>query len=49
MPQYMLSVWLDGDPTPPPPEQMEQMIAGVAAHQEELKAAGAWVFFGTQQ
>ncbi len=47
MPQYMLSVWLDGDPTPPPPEQMEQMIAGVAAHQEELKAAGAWVFFGT--
>ena len=47
MPQYLLSVWQDADPTPPPPDVIEKMMAQVGAHQAELKEAGAWVFFGT--
>ena len=47
MPRYLLSVYQDADEDPPSAEQIEQMVAGVAAHQEQLKAAGAWVFFAT--
>ncbi len=46
MPQYLLSVFQDEDGTLPPPDEMERMIAGTAAHQEEMKQAGVWVFFG---
>ena len=42
----MLSVWQDRDPTPPPPDLIEKMMSQVGAVQAEMKAAGAWVFFG---
>ncbi|MBO0874574.1 MAG: hypothetical protein J2P19_14385 [Pseudonocardia sp.] len=43
MKQYLLSIYQpDGDP--PPPEILEPIMADVAAVNEELKAAGAWVF-----
>lgn len=45
MPQYLLSVFQEEGALPPSPEQAEVIMARVAAHQEELKAAGAWVFF----
>jgi hypothetical protein len=45
MPQYLLSVFQEEGAEPPSPEQAEVMRARVAAHQEELKAAGAWLFF----
>jgi hypothetical protein len=42
---YLLSVYQpDGDP--PPPEVMEQVMRDVDAFDQELKAAGAWVFAG---
>ncbi len=42
---YLLSVYQpDGDP--PPPEFLEPIMREVHALQEELKAAGAWVFSG---
>lgn len=47
MPQYLLSVWQDADATPPEPAVVEQMMASVGAHQQEMKDAGVWVFFGT--
>jgi hypothetical protein len=46
MPQYLLSVYQEEGAQPPSPEQAQRVMARVAAHQEELKAAGAWVFFG---
>lgn len=46
MPQYLLSVFQEEGTAPPSPEQAEVIMARVAAHQEELKSAGAWVFFG---
>jgi hypothetical protein len=43
MKQYLLSVYQpDGDP--PPPEMLEPIMREVHALQDELKAAGAWVF-----
>ena len=42
----MLSMWQDRDPTPPPPDLIEKMMSQVSAVQAEMKAAGAWVFFG---
>jgi hypothetical protein len=45
MKQYLLSVYQpDGDP--PPPEVMERVMRDVEAFDQELKAAGAWVFAG---
>jgi hypothetical protein len=45
MKQYLLSVYQpDGDP--PPPDVMEQVMRDVEAFDQELKAAGAWVFAG---
>jgi hypothetical protein len=42
---YLLSVYQpDGDP--PPPEVLEPIMRKVHALQDELKAAGAWVFSG---
>ena len=44
--QYMLSVHsVDGEPTPSP-EEMERMFRDVDAFNEELRAAGNWVFAG---
>jgi hypothetical protein len=43
MKQYLLSVYQpDGDP--PPPEILEPIMAGLAKLNEEMQAAGAWVF-----
>lgn len=47
MTQYLLSVWGDEavlDATTP--EEMERMYAQVGAFNEEVQAAGAWVFAG---
>jgi hypothetical protein len=46
MKQYLLSVWhTEGDPEPPA-EEIEQMFKDVEAFNNEVKAAGAWVFAG---
>ncbi len=45
MKQYLLSIYQpDGDP--PPPEVLEAVMRGISALNQELKAAGAWVFTG---
>ena len=45
MKQYLLSMYQpDGDP--PPPEVLEKVMRDVDASNQELKAAGAWVFAG---
>ena len=45
MKQYLLSIYQpDGDP--PPPEILEKVMQDVEAVNQELKAAGAWVFAG---
>ena len=46
MPQYLLSVFQEEGAEPPAPGQAQMSMARVAAVQEEMKAAGAWVFFG---
>jgi hypothetical protein len=46
MPQYLLSVFQEEGAEPPSPERAEMIMARVAAVQQEMKAAGAWVFFG---
>jgi hypothetical protein len=43
MKQYLLSIYQpDGDP--PPPEVLEPIMRDLDALNEEIKAAGAWVF-----
>jgi hypothetical protein len=45
MRQYLLSVYQpEGDP--PPPEVLEPVMRELAALNEEMKSAGAWVFAG---
>jgi hypothetical protein len=45
MKQYLLSVYQpDGDP--PPPEVLGPIMRNIEALQQEMKAAGAWVFSG---
>jgi hypothetical protein len=45
MKQYLISVYQpDGDP--PPPEVLQRVMRDVDAWEQELKAAGAWVFTG---
>jgi hypothetical protein len=45
MKQYLLTVYQpDGDP--PPTEELQQISADVHALNEEMRAAGAWVFSG---
>ena len=44
--QYLLSVFQEEGAEPPPPEHAEMIMARVGAVQEEMKAAGVWLFFG---
>ncbi len=48
MTQYLMSVWHDGEysDSDVDPETMERMVTQVSAFNEELTAAGAWVFGG---
>ncbi|HEV7707731.1 MAG TPA: YciI family protein [Asanoa sp.] len=43
---YLLSVQQPGDGTPLPPDQLEPITKDVKAVDEEMRAAGAWVFVG---
>ncbi len=43
MTQYLLSVYQPDGP-PPPPAELETIMKDVEALNEELRAAGAWVF-----
>jgi hypothetical protein len=45
MPQYLLSVYQPDGPTPPP-ETMDRIVADLDALNQEMRAAGAWVFSG---
>ncbi len=45
MKQYLLSVYQPDGP-PPPPEVLERINRDLDALNQELKAAGAWVFAG---
>jgi hypothetical protein len=45
MPEYLLSVYQpEGDP--PPPEVLEPIMSRLAALNDEMRAAGVWVFDG---
>ena len=47
MTQYLMSVWHDGDyEVDFTSEEMQRNVARVGAYNEELMAAGAWVFGG---
>lgn len=47
MQQYLLSVYHpDVTESAPPPADIEQIMADVGAVNDELRAAGAWVFAG---
>ena len=46
MKQYLLSVHMVEGETPPAPEVMEKAYRDVNALNDELQAAGAWVFAG---
>jgi hypothetical protein len=47
MKQYLFSVYHpEGEGHVPPPEVMEKMMRDVDALNQEIKAAGAWVFAG---
>ena len=45
MTQYLLSIYQPDGP-PPPPEVMEPVMRNLHALNEEIKAAGGWVFSG---
>ena len=45
MTQYLMTVWHENDYMPEPAE-MQQIFADVDALNEEIKAAGQWVFGG---
>lgn len=45
MPDYLLSIYQPDGP-PPPPEILDPIMRDVAALEDEMKAAGAWVFNG---
>src|SRR5579859_4530146 len=45
MPRYLLSIYQpDGDP--PPPEILGPIMRDIGAVEDEMRAAGAWVFNG---
>jgi hypothetical protein len=46
MAQYLLSVYTPSDGTPPTPSELEAIMNDVEAFNQELRAAGAWVFAG---
>ncbi len=46
MTQYLLSVYIDEGQEPPSQEVMEKAYKDVDALNDEIKAAGAWVFAG---
>jgi hypothetical protein len=46
MKRYLLSVVTPSDGTPPPKAELDQIMGRVAAVDQELKDAGAWVFSG---
>ena len=46
MKQYMLSVHGTHGEPPPPADEMQQVFADVDAFNDEIQAAGAWVFAG---
>jgi hypothetical protein len=45
MKQYLLSVYMPDEP-PPPDVDLEEVMRDLDALNEEMKAAGAWVFVG---
>lgn len=45
MTQYLLSIYQPDGPTPPP-ETLDPIMRDIAALNQEIKAAGAWVFAG---
>jgi hypothetical protein len=45
MPQYLLSVYQPDGPTPPA-ETLDRIMADLDALNQEMRAAGAWVFSG---
>jgi hypothetical protein len=45
MPQYLLSVYQPDGP-PPPAETLDRIMADLDALNQEMRAAGAWVFSG---
>jgi hypothetical protein len=45
MRQYLLSIYQPDGP-PPPPEVLEPVMRNLAKLNDELRAAGAWVFAG---
>ena len=46
MPQYLLSVITPTEGTPPTPAQLDGIRAELDALNDEMRAAGAWVFAG---
>jgi hypothetical protein len=46
MTKYLLSVYQPTGAEPPPPDVLDKIMQDVAAWENELKAAGAWVFTG---
>ena len=46
MAHYLLSVYTPADGTPPAPEELDAIMKEVAAYNQELRDAGAWVFSG---
>ncbi|MGI8869435.1 MAG: YciI family protein [Mycobacteriales bacterium] len=46
MKQYLLSIYQPESDAPPPPEFLERVMADVNRLNDEIKAAGGWVFGG---
>jgi hypothetical protein len=46
MAHYLLSVYTPAGGTPPTPEELDAIMKEVAAYNQELRDAGAWVFSG---
>jgi hypothetical protein len=46
MKQYLLTVCYPPDGTPPAPEALKKILADVNAVNQEMLAAGAWIFAG---
>lgn len=44
--QYLLAMYQPSDGEPPPPEILDPIMRDLTALQDEMKAAGVWVFSG---